>query len=272
MFPRRHDKAAAKETVPIEAEGAARRKGVWRRRIANLLILAGLAVLLYPAGTWAYTWYQQAQLEKELNRAHPGLAGDTEEFFADGMVTFTRDLNEELANLRVERADLRQAADVAREKAEAQQLFERAKKFAEEVQGQGGLPIGKLIVPSIGLESVLIQGAGTSDLREGPGHWPETPLPGLGGNFVVSGHRTTYGAPFFKLDKVIEGDEIQVLMPYVAAQYRVTETMIVAPDEVEVVAQRGLEEISLATCHPIYSARQRLVVKAELVGFKLLGS
>jgi len=272
MFSRGRNKAAAEQTVPIEGTGEVRRKGVWRRRIANLLILAGLAVLLYPVGTWAYTWYQQAELKNELNRAHPGLAGDSEEFFADGMVTFTRDLNEDLANLRAERADLRQAAEVVRDEAEAQQLFERAKKFAKEVRDQGGLPIGRLIVPSIGLESVLIQGADTSDLREGPGHWPETPLPGLGGNFVVSGHRTTYGAPFFKLDKVAEGDEIQVLMPYVAAQYRVTRTVIVSPDEVEVVAQRGLEEISLATCHPIYSARQRLVVQAELVGFKLLGS
>lgn len=245
---------------------------MWRKRIANVLILVGLLVLLYPIGTWAYTWYEQAELEKELTQAHPVLAGDTEELFASGMVTFTPNLNEELAGLRAERADLRQAAQVSRDKAEAQELFERARDFSREVSDQGGRPIGKLLVPSIGLESVLIQGADTSDLREGPGHWPETPMPGLGGNFVVSGHRTTYGAPFFKLDKLVEGDEIQVLMPYVAAQYRVTRTMIVAPDEVEVVAQRGVEEISLATCHPIYSAKQRLVVQAELIGFKLLGS
>ena len=98
----------------------------------------------------------------------------------------------------------------------------------------------------------------------------ETPLPGLGGNFVVSGHRTTYGGPFFKLDKLEPGDRIDLLLPYAAATYRVTQKVIVFPNQTDVVAQSGKEELSLATCHPIYSARQRLVIKAEMVSFKVL--
>jgi len=87
---------------------------------------------------------------------------------------------------------------------------------------------------------------------------------------VVSGHRTTYGAPFFRLDNLEAGDEIQLVLPYVAAVYRVWRSIVVLPYETQVVAQRGVEEISLATCHPIYSAAQRLVVQAQLVEYQLL--
>jgi sortase A len=168
------------------------------------------------------------------------------------------------------------ASRQANEEAERKQAAEKAafraaaEAFAAENNGEG-VPIGKMLIPEIGLESVLIHGTGRNDLREGPGHWPETPMPGMEGNFVISGHRTTYGAPFLRLDKLEPGDQIDVLLPYVAARYRVTRSLIVNPDEVDVVAQRGLEEISLATCHPIYSARQRLVIQAELISFKLLG-
>ncbi|MCZ7665333.1 MAG: class E sortase [Thermoleophilia bacterium] len=129
---------------------------------------------------------------------------------------------------------------------------------------------GRLLIPDIGLDVVMVEGTGTADLRKGPGHWPETPLPGMGGNFVVSGHRTTYGAPFFKLNQLEPGDEIQVLLPFAALTYQVTRTMIVLPTETEVVAQRGIEEVSLTTCEPIYSASRRLIVQAELSGFRLI--
>ncbi len=85
----------------------------------------------------------------------------------------------------------------------------------------------------------MLEGTDTRDLREGPGHWPETPLPGQGGNFVVSGHRTTYGAPFRKFDKVKEGDLVDLVLPYAVARYRVSRVVIVKPNEVEEVAQLG---------------------------------
>ena len=85
----------------------------------------------------------------------------------------------------------------------------------------------------------MLEGTDTRDLREGPGHWPETPLPGQGGNFVVSGHRTTYGAPFRKFDKVKEGDLVDLVLPYAVARYRVSRVVIVKPNEMEVVAQLG---------------------------------
>ena len=87
---------------------------------------------------------------------------------------------------------------------------------------------------------------------------------------MVSGHRNIYGGPFLHLDQLKTGDTIDLLLPYVAAHYEVTRSIIVKPTQVEVVAQRGIEEISLTTCDPPFTARNRLVVQAKLVEYKLL--
>jgi sortase A len=222
--------------------------------VGNLLILAGLLVLAYPAATWGYTWWQQRELGQRLERAHPRLADSAAGFFASALsVEEGRTTNVSRGTEARERADLRKQAE----------------EFAAQLRNETG-PIGRILIPGIGVDAVLMEGTGRKDLREGPGHWPETPLPGMGGNFVVSGHRSTYGAPFRKLDDLAPGDEIQVLLPYAALRYRVTRSMIVKPDDVQVVAPGGQEEIFLATCHPIYSARERLVVRGELAAFELL--
>ncbi len=243
----------------------------WRRILSGVLILAGVALLLYPVGTWGYAWWQQRDLARKLVADHPALTTPSRSYFNEDMFQ----LNKDIFELKTERAALLKAAAEVKRVAELASLAEAARAFTGSLAADaasGAVPIGRVIIPKIGVNVVLVQGTGRGDLREGPGHWPETPLPGLGGNFVVSGHRTTYGAPFLKLDKLAVGDEIDVLLPYAAARYRVTRSLIVRPDETDVVAQRGVEELSLATCHPIYSARQRLIVQAEMVSFKLLGT
>ncbi|MCZ7665337.1 MAG: class E sortase [Thermoleophilia bacterium] len=218
-------------------------------------------MLLYPVGTWGYTWWQQRLLANELVEAHPALAeSPIEEFF----------VKEDMTLVGAEQRELVKAGLEAERLSQQRALRQASLDYAESLVGGGGEPLGRLLIPRIGLDVVMIEGTGTADLREGPGHWPETPLPGMGGNFVVSGHRTTYGAPFFKLNQLEPGDEIQVLLPFAALTYQVTRTMIVLPTETEVVAQRGIEEVSLTTCEPIYSASRRLIVQAELSGFRLI--
>lgn len=235
-----------------------------RRLIADFLVLAGLLVLLYPLGTWGYTWWEQRALERRLEQDHPVLAGNAASYFSGELVDMAgEDARREEAASEAEEADDPKGAD------ELKAFSQAARAFAEQGSREGE-PMGKLLIPRIEAEAVLIHGTTGKDLREGPGHWPETPVPGQGGNFVVSGHRTTYGAPFFKLDKLTAGDEIDVVLPYAAIRYRVTRSTVVRPDQVETVAQRGVEEISLTTCHPIYSASKRLVVQAELESFRLL--
>jgi len=238
----------------------------WRRRISNLLILGGLLVLLYPVGTWAVTWWEQRALQQALVASHPDLAEDAGAALQDDAVLVPLDFGDASAEHLTVKEQEQKAESIALTRA----LARAAAAFTEEVGESGGAPLGRLTIPKIGLDVVVIEGVGRGDLREGPGHWPETPMPGAGGNFVVSGHRTTYGAPFLRLDKLVEGDVIELILPYAALRYEVTRSVIVSPNQVDVVDQRGVEEISLATCHPIYSARQRLVVQARLTAFKLL--
>jgi len=110
----------------------------------------------------------------------------------------------------------------------------------------------------------VVEGTDTGDLRKGPGHYPETPLPGERGTVGIAGHRTTYGAPFRTIDKLRRGDAIVVDMTYGRFVYRVEKTRIVEPTEVSVKRRVDHERLILSACHPLYSAAQRIVVFARL--------
>ena len=128
-----------------------------------------------------------------------------------------------------------------------------------------GQPLGRLRIPSIGVSKVVVAGTDTASLRLGPGHYPGTPLPGVRGTVAIAGHRTTYGAPFRKLDKVARGDRIEVRMPYGTFVYRVEQKRIVAPTAIWVTRRTSYDRLVLSACHPLYSAAQRIVVFARLV-------
>jgi sortase A len=102
-------------------------------------------------------------------------------------------------------------------------------------------------------------------LPKGPGHYPDTPLPGAPGTVAIAGHRTTYGAPFRQIDKLRKGDPIELAMPYGTVKYEVIETRIVAPSATYVTRRRSFDQLVLTACHPLYSAKQRIVVFAREV-------
>jgi sortase A len=130
---------------------------------------------------------------------------------------------------------------------------------------KAGEAVGRIDIPRIGLERVIVQGTGTTDLRKGPGHYPYTPLPGQRGTVAIAGHRTTYGAPFRNIDKVRPKDAITVTMPYGKFTYRVERTRIVKPTDVWVTQRVSYDRLILSACHPLYSAAKRIVVFARLV-------
>ena len=130
---------------------------------------------------------------------------------------------------------------------------------------EGGLAFGVITIPRIDAEHVLFEGVDRSTLKKGPGHMPWTPLPGQPGNAVVSGHRTTYGAPFFDLDQLQPGDEILVETALGTHTYVVRESFVVAPTAVEVTDPKRGAWLTLTTCNPRFSARERLIISAELV-------
>ena len=125
--------------------------------------------------------------------------------------------------------------------------------------------------PSIGVEVVVVEGTTQAALRAGAGHYPETALPCGSGNVAIAGHRTTFGKPFNRLDEVAPGDEITLETPLGTCTYKVSEAaFVVTPDDVEVVAPTDTPRLTLTTCHPKGSARERLVLHADLVGTPLL--
>lgn len=122
----------------------------------------------------------------------------------------------------------------------------------------------------------VVEGVTLRQLRNGAGHMPWTPYPGQIGNAVISGHRTTWGAPFHELNELEEGDRIEVETVVGVHVYEVRQVRIVRPTALWVTAKdgparAGIEDgdtgawLTLTTCHPIRSARQRLIVFAELV-------
>jgi sortase A len=134
-----------------------------------------------------------------------------------------------------------------------------------------GKALAVMDIPKIELDNkVIIEGVSRDDLRRGPGHVPSTVLPGQPGTFGVSGHRTTYGAPFYRLNELIKGDTITVVTREAIYTYTVTRTAIVRPTDTQVLDNvigpdnKPKATITLTTCHPRYSARQRLIVFGNL--------
>ena len=147
------------------------------------------------------------------------------------------------------------------------QIATLAERFG--ARSESGEAIGRLRAPAMDLDVVFVQGTDTASLQKGPGHFPETPFPGQGGTVAIAGHRTTYGAPFRHADSMQRGDRIVLEMPYGKIFYRVQKTAIVEPSEVGVIEYVGYERLVLTTCHPVYSAAQRLIVFARAVGERL---
>lgn len=129
-----------------------------------------------------------------------------------------------------------------------------------------GEAVGLIEIPSIGVEHVVVEGVGRDELQKGPGHYPHSPLPGRSGNVSVAGHRTTYGAPFGDLDVLENGDEITVTTDDGRFTYIVTDQLIVEPSDVSVIEPTDDARLTLTTCNPKYSARERLIVVAHLDG------
>jgi sortase A len=127
-----------------------------------------------------------------------------------------------------------------------------------------GDAIGKIAISSIGVSKYVVEGTDADSLRKGPGHYPDTPLPGQHGTSAIAGHRTTYGAPFRHLDGLHHNDRIVLEMPYGTFVYRVERTQVVDDSALWVTHKVDHDRLVLTACHPLYSAAQRIVAFARL--------
>jgi sortase A len=142
-------------------------------------------------------------------------------------------------------------------------------KTTKRVNINPGDAIGRLVIPRISLDDVIVSGADKESLKKGPGHYAKTPMPGEHGNAAIACHRTTFGAPCFRLDELQVGDPILILSKTSGRwfRYNVRKQFVVTPDQNEVLLADGDKNtLTMTTCNPRYSAKQRLVILADLVG------
>ena len=140
-----------------------------------------------------------------------------------------------------------------------------ASETGEVAVGEG---IARIVVPRLGLDAIVVELWGLDDaenLKRGPGHIPGTAYPGQPGNVVISGHRTTYGAPFKHLEQIEPGDEIILITADNEYTYEADEQRIVLPTDLTVLEQGEEAKVTLTACHPWYSAAQRIVVIGNLI-------
>jgi len=210
------------------------------RILSTILITAGLVVLVDAGLTllWqeplsaAYGSFKQGQAEDELN-----------------------DLESQYPTA----ADLEAIENVSGTAAKAKVLAERFQP-----QMKQGDAIGRIQINRIDLNTVVVQGTDTASLQKGPGHYRATPIPGQAGTVAIAGHRTTYLAPFRKINEIQDGDEIRIEMPYAAFTYTVEKHEVVDPGDVGIIKPVGYGRLVLTACHPLYSAAQRWAVFAKL--------
>jgi sortase A len=154
--------------------------------------------------------------------------------------------------------------------ADPRKIRRLANRFARGVDP--GQAIGRLKIPGIGLEMVMLEGTDGDSLERGPGHYPQAGLPGQRGTVAIAGHRTTFLAPFRDIDEIGPGDRIVIGMPYGRFSYVFEKQRIVNPANVGVVRDVGHPRIVLTACHPLYSAAQRIVVFARLAHVRPLAT
>ncbi len=125
--------------------------------------------------------------------------------------------------------------------------------------------LGRIQIPTIGLDANLFDQITTASIDLGPSHWPgSAPIGGIG-NAIIAGHRVTHSAPFHDLDRLRAGDPITLMdSGGTAYTYTVTESFVVSPDSLWITDQTPERTLTLFTCHPLHSAEQRLVIRAAL--------
>ena len=210
-----------------------------RHRVGTVLLVVGLGLLAWAATvylwkdpfTTAYTAYEQRRLERSLDRQFAAWSPASREPAAH-------------------------AAKIV-------DLRPQARRFR--LASHDGDAIARIYVPRLGLDAVVVNGTAVADLRRGPGRHLETYMPGEGKLVYIAGHRTTFGAPFSKIDELRVGDRIRLQLPYGTVIYSVTSHRIVDDNDLSVLESPNREVLVLQACHPRFFASQRYLVYARPV-------
>jgi LPXTG-site transpeptidase (sortase) family protein len=158
-----------------------------------------------------------------------------------------------------------------RAQTELREGFEQRVDTRDPAQAPDRIPLGtayaQLLIPSIGVNFMVVQGTEYEDLKQGPGHYVDTADPWNDtGRVGIAGHRTTYLHPFFNLDDVKVGDDITLRTEFGTFAY-VVDRVFVVPESGSgrVLAQTPKPTLVLTTCNPKYASYERLIVTARRV-------
>lgn len=210
--------------------------GVTPRRVGTVLLLAGVLGLGWALTVWVwqdpftalYTTWQQHRLEAQLDHEFRTYAPRRGKHIA-----------------------------VAREQA---LVAGNARRFASSTHE--GMAIGRIRIPRMGLDMVVVDGTDEASLQKGPGRYLSSAMPGEKRLVYIAGHRTTFLAPFSHIDRMRTGDRITLELPYATFVYRVTGHRIVPADDLSVLRSPDHELLELQACHPRFSASHRYIVYA----------
>jgi sortase A len=213
------------------------------RLLGTLMILAGLAGLGWAFAVWrwqdpftaVYTHIEQRQLRSDYEHK---------------LAQF--DLRPPPTPTKV----VKPAVSAARIRADARRYRKALRR---------GEPVGRLRVPRLGLNMIIVNGTDHDSLTKGPGRYLGSYVPGEGQLVYIAGHRTTYSAPFSRIESLRRGDPVTVDLPYGRFEYRITGHVIVAATALGVLRSHGREVLALQACHPRFFASQRYIAYAKPV-------
>ena len=164
------------------------------------------------------------------------------------------------------RADLEALANIKQARQRVAFLARQERR-----QVKRGQAIGTIAFPKFNTQYIVVQGTDEATLEKGPGHYPQTAFPGVQQTVAIAGHRTTYLAPFRRVNELKSGNKIILTMRYARFTYAVQRVQIVTPTSWWIIKNKGYERLVLSACNPLYSAAQRIVVFARLRSWDPLG-
>lgn len=217
------------------------------KKLGKWLILIGIVIMLIPIIGRIYVSYKQEELYKGYKQS---LQVQDEEKIVQTSLSSTQ--------LTIEKKE--DTGDTAKEEINEDENWQCPDTVEE------GEVLGRIMISKINIDMLLSEGTQNEQLAVGAGHMVETALPGQEGNCVIAGHRNyIFGSMFNRLDEVEIGDAVDVELKGKTFSYTVTKTMIIKPNDLTVLEQdQEQRELTLITCHPVYSSAYRLIIKAEL--------
>jgi sortase A len=123
--------------------------------------------------------------------------------------------------------------------------------------------VGRITIPAVDIKKYVVAGVALSDLKRGPGLFPSSPLPGQLGNVAIAGHRTTYGAPFGRINEIKKNDKIVLETTSGTYTYIVQSApRVVSSTDVKVAQTTDPNSaiVTLVSCHPKWTSAKRIIV------------